>query len=236
MKKWMGFLVAAALLASQSMMVSAAELPAQEDAAVSVSLAEDGTLTVSGSGAMDENRHLCLWENEGFWEEDSCRSQVTSVVVENGVTDIMHLCGMENLTEVTLPNTLVSIVGAFVDCPNLKHVTIPETVMEIGFAFENLSDDFVASVYAGSYAETYMQEHNIPYEVISDEFTATVGDVNLDGAVDLTDAVMLGKITSGSVEMNDQQKVNADCTKDGSVTTDDTQLLMQFLMHNVEAL
>ena len=47
---------------------------------------------------------------------------------------------------------------------------------------------------------------------------------------------VLGKITSGSVEMNDQQKINADCTKDGSVTTDDTQLLMQFLMHNVEAL
>ena len=63
-----------------------------------------------------------------------------------------------------------------------------------------------------------------------------VGDVNLDSNIDLTDAVMLGKIISGSVEMNDQQKQNADCTKDGSVTTDDTQLLMQFLMHNVETL
>ena len=69
-----------------------------------------------------------------------------------------------------------------------------------------------------------------------EEVSTLVGDVNLDGSIDLTDAVMLGKIISGSVEMNDQQKVNADCTKDGSVTTDDTQLLMQFLMHNVEAL
>jgi len=69
-----------------------------------------------------------------------------------------------------------------------------------------------------------------------DEVSTLVGDVNLDGNIDLTDAVMLGKIISGSVEMNDQQKQNADCTKDGSVTTDDTQLLMQFLMHNVETL
>ena len=69
-----------------------------------------------------------------------------------------------------------------------------------------------------------------------DEVSTLVGDVNLDSNIDLTDAVMLGKIISGSVEMNDQQKQNADCTKDGSVTTDDTQLLMQFLMHNVETL
>ena len=70
----------------------------------------------------------------------------------------------------------------------------------------------------------------------AEEVSTLVGDVNLDGNIDLTDAVMLGKIISGSVEMNDQQKVNADCTKDGAITTDDTQLLMQFLMHNVEAL
>ena len=69
-----------------------------------------------------------------------------------------------------------------------------------------------------------------------DEVSTLVGDVNLDGNIDLTDAVILGKIISGSVEMNDQQKQNADCTKDSSVTTDDTQLLMQFLMHNVETL
>ena len=69
-----------------------------------------------------------------------------------------------------------------------------------------------------------------------EEVSTLVGDVNLDGSIDLTDAVMLGKIISGSVEMNDQQKINADCTKDGSVTTDDTQLLMQFLMHKVETL
>ncbi|WP_455249013.1 dockerin type I repeat-containing protein [Ruminococcus sp.] len=69
-----------------------------------------------------------------------------------------------------------------------------------------------------------------------EEVSTLVGDVNLDGSIDLTDAVMLGKIISGSVEMNDQQKINADCTKDGSVTTDDTQLLMQFLMRKVETL
>lgn len=70
----------------------------------------------------------------------------------------------------------------------------------------------------------------------AEEVSTLVGDVNLDGNIDLTDAVMLGKIISGSVEMNDQQKINADCTKDGSVTTDDTQLLMQFLMRKVETL
>ena len=70
----------------------------------------------------------------------------------------------------------------------------------------------------------------------AEEVSTLVGDVNLDGSIDLTDAVMLGKIISGSVEMNDQQKQNADCTKDGAIATDDTQLLMQFLMRNIETL
>ena len=93
----------------------------------------------------------------------------------------------------------------------------------------------------GSSGDTFdasiLEHYHCSYVLQDAEIDTTIrGDVNLDGTVDLTDAVMLGKITSGSVEMNDQQKQNADCTKDGSVTTDDTQLLMQFLMHNVETL
>ena len=82
-----------------------------------------------------------------------------------------------------------------------------------------------------------LEHYHCSYVLQDAEIDTTIrGDVNLDGTVDLTDAVMLGKIISGSVEMNDQQKQNADCTKDGAITTDDTQLLMQFLMHNVETL
>ena len=99
-------------------------------------------------------------------------------------------------------------------------------------------DTFRLDGSSGDTFDASMLEHYHCSYVLQDaEIDTTIrGDVNLDGSIDLTDAVMLGKIISGSVEMNDQQKVNADCTKDGSVTTDDTQLLMQFLMHNVEAL
>lgn len=152
MKKAFSFLSILALVLSQSAVpVSAAEIVQQQecDTTTNAILMDDGVLTISGTGSMDEQRHLCLWENIGFWQDDTYRNQVESIVVEDGVTEVMHLCDMENLKEITLPDTLTSIVGAFVDCPNLTSVTIPASVVEIGIAFHNLSSDFVAFVYAG---------------------------------------------------------------------------------------
>lgn len=62
------------------------------------------------------------------------------------------------------------------------------------------------------------------------------GDINLDGRVDITDAVLLNKATAGAVKLNDSQFANADCWKNGELSSDDAQTLLKFLVHLVSSL
>ena len=57
------------------------------------------------------------------------------------------------------------------------------------------------------------------------------GDVNLDGKVDISDAVLLNKAASGMVTLNDQAAKNADCNDNGELGADDAVVLLQFLVH-----
>lgn len=57
------------------------------------------------------------------------------------------------------------------------------------------------------------------------------GDVNLDGKVDISDAVLLNKAASGMVTLNDQAAKKADCNDNGELGADDAVVLLQFLVH-----
>lgn len=90
-------------------------------------LSEEGVLTISGTGVV-----------ENAWADFD--SEITSVVVEEGITEIagsaFEDCG--NLVDVTLPEGLESIgQDAFYGCASLEEVAFPETLVEIGAsAFE----------------------------------------------------------------------------------------------------
>ena len=62
------------------------------------------------------------------------------------------------------------------------------------------------------------------------------GDVNLDGRVDITDAVLLNKKVASVVILNDQQYANADCCTDDGVGQADSTVLLQFLVSIVRTL
>ena len=62
------------------------------------------------------------------------------------------------------------------------------------------------------------------------------GDVNLDGRVDNTDAVLLNTKVAGVVILNDQQYANADCCTDDGVGQADSTVLLQFLVSIVKTL
>ena len=70
-----------------------------------------------------------------------------------------------------------------------------------------------------------------PVTTVSVDPSALYGDVNLDGDVDLADAVLLNKAISGAVELGAKQRINAECYADGVVTVDDSMTLLQFLVH-----
>lgn len=62
------------------------------------------------------------------------------------------------------------------------------------------------------------------------------GDVNLDGKVDITDAVLLNKKAAGQVDLNAQAAANADCMFNGEINGDDATTLLQFLVQLISSL
>ena len=87
---------------------------------------EDGTLTVSGTGAM----------TEGDYPWSSLTGEVTTLVVEEGVASIAvnAFLGFTSLTSVTLPGSLKTIgIAAFANCAQLAEIVIPEGVETIDF-------------------------------------------------------------------------------------------------------
>ena len=93
----------------------------------------DGTLTISGTGPMDDYEY-----RNSPWYED--RDSITMIVIEDGVTSIGGYAfeSCSNLTSVTIPDSVISIgVEAFGSCSSLTSVTIPDSVTSIGgLAFE----------------------------------------------------------------------------------------------------
>ncbi|MCC8090027.1 MAG: leucine-rich repeat protein [Oscillospiraceae bacterium] len=112
---------------------------------------KDGVITISGTGDMED--YECPWY---AWKDD-----ITSVVIENGVTSVgaYAFCECENVVNVSLPSGLKCICSyafyrcaitsieipdslaqieesAFRLCVNLSEITLPDSIGELGyFAF-----------------------------------------------------------------------------------------------------
>ena len=95
-----------------------------------------GTLTVSGTGAMEDYNY-----KDAPWHQS--RDSIKAVVVESGVTTIggSAFNDCSSLTSINFPDS-VTVIGeyAFESCSSLTSITIPESVTAIGgFAFYGCS-------------------------------------------------------------------------------------------------
>ena len=102
-----------------------------EDGAESVKweLSTDGTLTISGTGAMENYKSA----SKRPWHAN--KEQIQKVCIENGVTSVAKHAfnGCTNLQNVTLGNSIVSIgSSAFRNCSSLTAISLPETLTNIG--------------------------------------------------------------------------------------------------------
>lgn len=98
---------------------------------------EDGTLTISGTGAMANYSY-----NSSPWFDYEYRSSISSVIISDGVTSIGNYAFFycSNLTSVTISNSVTDIGDwAFYYCSSLTSITIPESVKSIGLGgtFQN---------------------------------------------------------------------------------------------------
>ncbi len=107
-------------------------------AAITWTLSDDGTFTISGTGKMQD--YNCLYSSSiSPWY--SQRYKIKKGIIEKGVTSIgqetFYKC--TSLTSVTIPNSVTSIGGsAFSNCTSLTSITIPNSVTSIGnYAFSN---------------------------------------------------------------------------------------------------
>ena len=135
-----------------------------DDYSVRWVLGEDGTLTISGTGAMCD-------EEMPWWE---FRSQINRVVIESGVTIVGSNAfnGCSNLTAVELPDTLTAIGDYAFAWSNVAEITIPDGVVTIGasaFWGTALADvvipDSVTTIGAGAFWETKLVDVVIPDSV-----------------------------------------------------------------------
>ncbi len=62
------------------------------------------------------------------------------------------------------------------------------------------------------------------------------GDTNMDGHIDLTDAVLLNKTLAGAVTLSDTAWRQADCTADAVLDGKDSLALLRFLVHLIASL
>ncbi len=69
-----------------------------------------------------------------------------------------------------------------------------------------------------------------------DDNVLLYGDVNVDGRLDLSDAIILNKACAGAVELSGQSVLNADCDANGSIDTSDAIVLLKFLVHLINEL
>ena len=107
--------------------------PKGSESSVTWSLDDAGTLTISGTGNMENYNRFARTP----WHDKA--EKIKSIIINDGVTSIgdnaFKYCN--KLTSVTLPNSVTSIGDyAFEFCANLTSITIPEGVTSIGdYAF-----------------------------------------------------------------------------------------------------
>ena len=98
-----------------------------EDDNLTWTLYNNGTLTISGSGAMQDYDY----NSPAFYN-----SNIKKVVIEDGVTSIgdFAFSRCSSLTSITIPSSVTSIeASAFEDCSSLTSITILGDVTSIGY-------------------------------------------------------------------------------------------------------
>lgn len=158
---------------------------------------------------------------------------VKDVQIPYGVTTIGNNAFSDcyKIENVVLPGTVKKIGNyAFSVCDSLNSITIPASVTEIGTSLARSYSGVSIFGYTGSTAESYAKENKYAFYSLS----ASVGDVNEDGVVNLMDAIALNKYLAGMISLTDSQLVAANCNiADGTsnINEDDVTSLMRFVIN-----
>lgn len=181
--------------------------------------------------------------NDAF---DNCEN-LTSIIIPDSVTTIDYgaFSNCTSLTSITIPKSVTSI-GDFVFSHNgltdiyyegtedeWNQISIESSIpsdITIHYNSEPITTTTTTTVTTSSPSTTTTTTTTKPV------YDNIYGDINLDGVVDLTDAIMLNKQVAGVIMFTSVQQKNADCYRDGSIDDKDTTALMQFVISLIDTL
>ena len=167
------------------------------------SLSDNGTLTISGSGAMSD--YIGVGQGAGTYADDvpwrNYRNQIKNVVFSGSITTIggNAFCDCTQITSITIPNTVTVIRDfAFDNCKKLSSVTISTKATTIGMsAFAGCSSlreitipASVKTIGSGAFRESGLESIVIPSGV------TVISKSLFENCENLREVTIAGNITS----------------------------------------
>lgn len=102
----------------------------------------------------------------------------------------------------------------FYSCDNLEKISIPESVVEIsGYYALFTGENITIYGYKGSAAEEYVNNHDsatLTFKSLGELSKNVAGDINNNGEIDITDAVLLQKYLLAVIPFTEEQWIIAD--------------------------
>lgn len=153
-------------------------------------LNREGTLTISGSGSMENYSQF----TGGLpWYEN--RAAIKNIIIETGVTSIGDWAfnGLENLSDISIADS-VTTVGSynFRDCPELTNIAIPNSVTdikELAFFRSDISHITLSNNITRIENEVFSECRNLESIIIPDGVT-DIGMRAFEGCTSLNSVVI----------------------------------------------
>ena len=168
--------------------------------------------------------------------------EATAVTVKDGTKGISAdaFNGQSGITEIKLPNTVTNIGNyAFCGCELLKEIEIPQSVTDIGYmaigylGFDEKVEGFTIYGAVGSAAQQYAEENGFIF--IEAEPDYTLGDMDENGSVDISDLRLVLRAVCGKTELTENQKLAADVETDNDVNIQDLRKILRYVCRKIDS-
>ena len=198
-------------------------------------LTADGTLTISGTGAMKDYSY----------DSPACdNSNIKKVVIEEDVTSIgdSAFSDCSSLTDITIPGSVTSIGNdAFSWCTSLTGITIPSSVTSIGNgAFSGCSSltDITIPSSVTSIGESAFESCTDLTNITIPKSVTSIGSNVFDGCTALTEVLLeggstltsenFGEVANKVVTRWNEDNLTWTLTADGTLTISGTGAMKEY--------
>lgn len=156
-----------------------------------------------------------------------------NVEIKSNITSIsaQTFYSCTSLESFVVPSTVESIdKNAFTNCTALTSITIPKATTSIASNAFSKCTNLTIYGYADSYAQQYATEKGIPFVALDEGNEYEIGDVDLNGRIDVNDATELQRYAAELATFNETQILVADMNNDGVINVADATDIQKYIV------